>query len=250
MIKVCVKNNGVVAVDWSFSFPNDLEIEVEQWADPGDYSDEQLHYDLILENEIFKVHPKAGVLAPNDSVVITCEYKHTFAGSHRIPVLYRLRSGSTSKANTEEGGKEDLVDIVPPDFSTIKEDGGAKDILINFAGYSVPLSKRYIHLHSSEHVFQACDIGSPSFPVQMYPLYNSGSISLEYSIDLSALTDAPFPIFQCMKTTGTIMPGEIDSLEWIFRPLEARHYSVDVPITVDGLTKVITFKGQGFRGVV
>jgi hypothetical protein len=84
----------------------------------------------------------------------------------------------------------------------------------------------------------------------MYPLYNSGSISLDYSIDLSGLVDAPFPIFQCMTTTGRIMPGEIDSLEWVFRPLEARHYSVDVPITVDGVTRVITFKGQGFRGVV
>jgi hypothetical protein len=84
----------------------------------------------------------------------------------------------------------------------------------------------------------------------MYPLYNSGSISLDYSLDLSALTDVPFPIFQCMKTNGRIMPGETDSLEWIFRPLEARHYSVDVPITVDGVTRVVTFKGQGFRGTI
>lgn len=85
----------------------------------------------------------------------------------------------------------------------------------------------------------------------MYPLYNSGSVSLDYSIDLSSVNKLEFPIFQCMKTKGTILPGETDQVQWIFRPLEAKNYEVDVPITVeDGLTRVITFKGQGIRNII
>ncbi|KAL3899489.1 MAG: hypothetical protein SGCHY_002012 [Lobulomycetales sp.] len=250
IIQFCVKNNGVVAVDWSFSFPNDLEIEVEQWADPGDYSDEQLHYELILENEIFKVSPKSGVLGPNESVIITCEYRHTFAGSHHIPVLFRLRSGTASNPGGSEIPTESTVDIVTPDFSTIREGGGAKDILVNLTGYSVPLPKRYIHFSSSTHTFEPCDIGSSEFPVQVFS-FTLRSVSLDYSIDLSSVNKLEFPIFQCMKTKGTILPGETDQVQWIFRPLEAKNYEVDVPITVeDGLTRVITFKGQGIRNII
>ncbi|KAJ3349706.1 hypothetical protein HDU83_000324 [Entophlyctis luteolus] len=51
-------NPGVVPVEWIFFFPNDLEVEIENWADPGDYSEDQLHTNLILDNRLFTIVPK------------------------------------------------------------------------------------------------------------------------------------------------------------------------------------------------
>jgi len=35
-----LKNIGGVRADWCFKMPNDQEIELEPWADPGEPSDE------------------------------------------------------------------------------------------------------------------------------------------------------------------------------------------------------------------
>jgi hypothetical protein len=44
--------------------PNDQEIELEPWADPGEPSDEQAFERHILENKIFHIEPRKGALAP------------------------------------------------------------------------------------------------------------------------------------------------------------------------------------------
>jgi len=39
-ITITLKNIGGVRADWHFKMPNDSEIELEPWADPGEPSDE------------------------------------------------------------------------------------------------------------------------------------------------------------------------------------------------------------------
>ena len=39
-ITITLKNIGGVRADWCFKMPNDQEIELEPWADPGEPSDE------------------------------------------------------------------------------------------------------------------------------------------------------------------------------------------------------------------
>ena len=39
-ITLTLKNIGGVQADWNFKMPNDSEIEMETWADPGEPSDE------------------------------------------------------------------------------------------------------------------------------------------------------------------------------------------------------------------
>jgi cilia- and flagella-associated protein 65 len=51
-------NPGVVPVEWIYHFPNDLEVEVETWADPGDYTEEQIYTNLIMDNALFTIEPK------------------------------------------------------------------------------------------------------------------------------------------------------------------------------------------------
>ncbi|KAJ3049787.1 hypothetical protein HK097_009215 [Rhizophlyctis rosea] len=222
-------NSGVVCVDWVFLFPNDLEVEIEHWADPGDYTDEQLHHNLILDNNIFTISPKSGRLDSGESAHIVMTYSHEFAGQHHLPVIFKLRNGSSHL--------------------------GGKEILINFNGYSVPPGKKCLHLQSSQHTFKPVPIGTDEASVQTYRLMNCGSVSLQYYVDLAPLErirseNKDVEIFQCRTSSGVIGPGETQYLEWVFRPLEAKDYEVDVPISVvDGKTRMVTFRGSGVNQV-
>ncbi|TPX66179.1 hypothetical protein SpCBS45565_g04639 [Spizellomyces sp. 'palustris'] len=221
-----LRNSGVVPVEWVFYFPNDLEIEIEHWADPGDYTDEQLHHNLIIDNELFMISPKAGWLDPNEAVHVTMTYSHEFAGLHKLPVMFKLKNGTTQSS---------------------------KEVMINFVGYSVPPAKKCLHFHSSEHTFQPVSIGTLEPPVQ---LMNRGAVSLEYTLDLSPLErlkeeNFNVEILQCRKRSGTIAPGHIEHIDWVFRPLEIKEYEVEIPISVtDGKSRIITFRGQGVQEMV
>ena len=73
-----------------------FQIEVEHWADPGDYTEEQIQQNLILDNEIFNVKPKAGTLQPGEFQHIVLTYNHDVDGTHRIPVVVRLKNAPKS----------------------------------------------------------------------------------------------------------------------------------------------------------
>jgi len=54
-ITLTIKNIGGVDAEWCFKLPNDSEIEMEKWADPGEPSDEKKFENHILDNKIFQV---------------------------------------------------------------------------------------------------------------------------------------------------------------------------------------------------
>ncbi|KAJ3341397.1 hypothetical protein HDU91_000717, partial [Kappamyces sp. JEL0680] len=221
-----LNNAGVVAVDWAFSFPNDADVEIERWADPGDLTEEQTVRNFILDNCIFGVSPKSGKLEPGQTVTILFSYSHEFAGPHRLPVLFKLRNG------TSRTGKE---------------------ILINFIGYSVPPTQKFLHLQSINHELAPVNIGTVIPPIQYYRMMNRGTSQLQYSVDTSTIArmnsdNMDFAVLKCLKTQGVIPPGGIEYLEFIFNPLEEKEYELDLPITVDqGKTRMITLRGRGIR---
>ena len=226
LLKISLKNSGVVPVDWSFNYPNDSEVEIEGWADPGDINEEQLTRNFILDNNIFEISPKSGNLQPGKDVTILMTYSHEYAGPHRLPVRFRLRNGLSRSG---------------------------KEILINFIGYSVPVTQKFLHLQSINYEFEPVLIGTESPPVQYYRMMNRGTAALDYTVDTSPIAklneeNMNFNILTCVKTKGTIQPGEMDFLEFIFCPLEEKIYEVDIPITVDGGRKrMVTLRGQGFE---
>ena len=61
---VSLKNIGGVPAEWCFKMPNDNEIEMEPWADPGEPTEEQAFERHILEKSIFQIEPKSGKLEP------------------------------------------------------------------------------------------------------------------------------------------------------------------------------------------
>ncbi|KAH6577222.1 hypothetical protein BASA60_004157 [Batrachochytrium salamandrivorans] len=221
VLNLSLTNSGVVPVDWMFHFPNDLEVEIEQWADPGNYTEEQLHQNLILDNNIFSVTPKRGNLSPEESVNIIMTYSHDFVGLHTLPVVFKLQNG--------------------------------KEIMISFTGYSVPPTKKYLQIQTSIHQLNPISIGVIDPPIQTYRLMNRGSVPLEYKIDTSSLDrlkqeNHNFDIIRCLNPMGIIPAGGVEYIEWIFHPLEEKSYEVDIPISVSSSkTHMITIKGIGER---
>lgn len=61
-----IKNVGGVNADWLFKMPNDSEIEMEAWADPGEPTKEQAFEKHVIEKKIFQIEPRRGSLAPGE----------------------------------------------------------------------------------------------------------------------------------------------------------------------------------------
>uniref|UniRef100_M3XH82 Cilia and flagella associated protein 65 n=1 Tax=Latimeria chalumnae TaxID=7897 RepID=M3XH82_LATCH len=215
-----MENKGMVPAHWAFLFPTDLKIELEYWAESGEFDCCDLHQMKIQDNKLFSVAPKLGCLHPGQQQSLQLLYRHEFVGTDRLPVLLKLSEG--------------------------------REILLNFVGVTVEKQKPYIHFISNKHTFAPVGIGTLKPPKQIYELYNGGLVPVTYEIQLDPLyqlqqNNFNHKVIQCLCPKGEIPPGVTAHLEWIFSPLEARTYSVDIPIHIEGGNMaLITFTGIGF----
>lgn len=65
-IMLTLKNMGGVPAEWRFKMPNDSEIKMEKWADPGKPTEDQAFEAHILNKKIFVIEPKSGSLQPGE----------------------------------------------------------------------------------------------------------------------------------------------------------------------------------------
>jgi hypothetical protein len=71
-------NPGLLAVAFSVHFPNERDIEMEQWATEGDATVEDLRQNDIIDRlQIFEVWPRAGQLQPGESVTLRLAYNYS-----------------------------------------------------------------------------------------------------------------------------------------------------------------------------
>ena len=43
VVHLMLKNTGTVTTEWSFLFPEDLQLELEYWAETGEFDGDELH---------------------------------------------------------------------------------------------------------------------------------------------------------------------------------------------------------------
>ncbi|KAI5107294.1 cilia- and flagella-associated protein 65, partial [Silurus meridionalis] len=214
------ENTGNILAEWSFLFPEDQQIELECWAESKELSSTELLQMKVQDNRMFSVTPCSGKLQPGQRMAVQFIYRHDFTGTYHIPVLLKLSHG--------------------------------REILLNFIGVTVEKDRPYLHFPSTRHVFAPVAIGGFHPPKQVYELYNGGAQPLRYRVDtlpLQELEEENFnhPVLQCLNPEGDVQPGCTTTLEWIFSPLEAKTYSVDIPIYVlEGDSTFVTFEGCGF----
>ncbi|KAH0621232.1 hypothetical protein JD844_022312 [Phrynosoma platyrhinos] len=220
VVVLMLQNNGVIPVNWAFLFPSDQKIEMEYWAESAEFDPSELHQMRIEDNQLFTVFPKTGKLLPGEEQTIHLSHRHDFIGTDRLPVLLKVSHG--------------------------------REILLNFIGVTLNPERRYIHFTSTKHMFTPIAIGTYDPPKQIYELYNGGSTTAVYEIQVDALMKVQeenfhHTVFICLNPRGEIGPGLTAHTEWIFSPLESRMYSVEVPIHIhEGDSALITFQGIGF----
>ncbi|NXT62710.1 CFA65 protein, partial [Chaetops frenatus] len=221
LVMLLLENKGVVPVDWAFLFPSDQKMDLERWAEDAGFTPQELHQMRIQDNQLFSVSPKSGTLLPGQEKSVQLSHRHDFIGTDRLPVLLKVSYGH--------------------------------EILLTFSSVTVEHDQRYVHFASTKHLFSPIALGGFQPPTQIYKLYNGGSMPVTFEVQLDNIVKVQeknfqHPVFVCLTPRGDIPPGETGHIEWIFSPLEAKTYLVDVPIHIlDGESTQITFQGVGYN---
>ncbi|KAM7049548.1 cilia- and flagella-associated protein 65 isoform 2-T2 [Acridotheres tristis] len=220
-VMLLLENKGVVPVDWAFLFPSDQKMDMEHWAEDADFTPQELRQMRIQDNQLFSVTPKSGTLLPGQKKSVQLSHRHDFIGTHRLPVLLKISYGH--------------------------------EVLLTFSGVTVEHDQRYVHFASTKHLFAPIAVGRSHPPTQIYTLYNGGSMPVTFEVQLDSIVkmqkkNFQHPVFVCLTRRGEIPPGETGHIEWIFSPLEAKTYMVDVLIQIlEGESTQITFQGVGYN---
>ncbi|XP_023144688.2 cilia- and flagella-associated protein 65 [Amphiprion ocellaris] len=212
-------NPGSIPVDWTFLFPEDQQIELEYWALTGEFSSTELHQMKVQDNQLFNISPRSGNLLPGQKRAVHFSYSHDIVGTHRLPVVLKLSYG--------------------------------REILLNLQGVTVERDTPYIHFASNQYEFTSVNIGYSSPPRQVYELHNGGAVPVRYQVDMAVLSQLQadnfnHPVLCCLNPEGEVLPGKTTKLEWIFSPLEAKIYHMDVPIHIQERdSTLVRFEGCG-----
>ncbi|XP_035294734.1 cilia- and flagella-associated protein 65 isoform X2 [Cricetulus griseus] len=220
VVLLVLKNSGLVSLDWAFLFPSDQQLDLDLWEEQAELSCTELHQMRAEDNCLFSINPKSGNLSPGQEQMVEFKYSHLFIGTDRLSVLFKVSHG--------------------------------REILLQFIGVTVRLEQKYVHFTSTTHQFIPVPIGDTLPPRQIYELYNGGSVPVTYEVQVSVLSQVQeknfdHPIFCCLNPKGEIQPGTTARILWIFSPIEAKTYMVDVPIHILGWNSaVIRFQGVGY----
>ena len=221
-VLVRLDNTGHCPVSFRFWLPHEGDVPKEPWHQDPVQGPEDLELAEVIDRQLFDISPSRATVNPGEHVVLLVTYQHTKIGKHTLPVLLRIDRG--------------------------------KRVFIHFTGRTLKEGDRYLAFHHTlSHQLMPVAIGDMDPPLQYTELQNLSHQVAEYCIDMSALRDAreknfDFPVFQCLNPRGTIPAMSTLLLSWYFRPLEAKHYDVKLPIHVEGGdVYTITVSGQGYH---
>lgn len=69
----------------SFLLPEDQQIELEYWAESGDFTPSELHLMKIQDHRLFSVSPRSGKLLPGQQKTVQFTYR---SGMSAIVLLH------------------------------------------------------------------------------------------------------------------------------------------------------------------
>ena len=201
--EVCLllENAGKLQVNFNVKFPNDSDVEVEPWADPGEPTPDELMRANILDSRLFEVQPRSGSLGAGEALTLKVSYKYTmleYDGVHVLPVELALENGKHVILRLK--GRT-LAHNQPLLFS-----GGRNDVRLA----DVPIG--------------CSDPCSQTFEVQ-----NTSAVDVDVRIDKSNLEavveeNYGFPVIRCTNDARWITVPAFRSfnLAFVFHPIEAK----------------------------
>ena len=224
-VTLTMKNIGGVEAKWLFKLPNDSEIELEPWADPGEPTPEKAFEKHILDSKIFDVHPRKGVLQPGEQMELNVFYYPKEVKRHHLKTFLQIANG--------------------------------KPMIINLQGETLH-RRAYMRLLKDVYHLPPTPIGldwAVTYPIEMK---NLGITKLNYSIDTTQLealnsSNYDFRIFEIQNPEGKLAPNDTQYIYTLFRPLEAKDYAVDLPIKISDIEgpsdhqHVLKLRGKGYH---
>lgn len=213
------KNSGFLTTSFKLTLPNEKELELEPWCDEDEPTEERLvQISIIEELKCFEVEPRSGTLEPGESVVIMISYSHStlkYNGFHKLPVLVKLQQG-----------KQFWLDISGRTLPTETPVPGITNYLLH-----PPVGS------SNIYDLDPVPIGlmRVESPMQRVELFNVSAVDVDYEIDLSDLRQLAKNNFNrdillIINSKGFIPARSSHYIEWIFTPLEATTYEVNITI--------------------
>ena len=201
-IRLTLKNIGGVQADWQFKMPNDSAITMEKWVDPGEPDLDKAFEKEVLEKKIFTIETRKGSLKPGEQMDVTVCYYPKEVKKHCLNIQFLIING--------------------------------KPLSITFKGETL---HRRAQLSLQKHTYHI-----PPVPIGLdwgvtYPveIKNLGITKLKYQIDTQKMEELnsqnyDFRIFDIQNTEGTLKTNDTQHIYTMFRPLEAKEYSLDLPI--------------------
>lgn len=129
IITVRLSNPGYLETRFSLALPNAKTLELENWCDEDEPSEELNRLICIIEElRLFSIEPHQGVLAPGESCLIAFTYRHSslrYNGLHNIPIVVKLSQGRqfvvdlTGRTLAPPVPRRGSVRIVDPRASTV-----------------------------------------------------------------------------------------------------------------------------------
>uniref|UniRef100_A0A7S1PHR2 Abnormal spindle-like microcephaly-associated protein ASH domain-containing protein n=1 Tax=Percolomonas cosmopolitus TaxID=63605 RepID=A0A7S1PHR2_9EUKA len=218
---VQLENIGNIEAEFSLSFCNDSSVEVDRWAeDQGTRTEAQERELYLILNDIFTISPKRATLQPGERVTVQLNYQHKLAEVHSVPLVMKVHNSGTN-------------------------------IVLDLTGQTLNIDQVLLHFRSLQHWFEPVQIGTRQPPIQYYELKNSSDLQTRYTVDTSVLDDFSadnfgFTVLDLENPQGVLPANGLALLKFVFNPLEAKDYHLELPISVqNGDTYFIHFYGKG-----
>ncbi|KAL6761327.1 hypothetical protein V8C86DRAFT_3023865 [Haematococcus lacustris] len=225
VVKLELSNTLPLPAAWELHSYDDPDLDMENWVERGrPQTQADIDRAFILEQQIFQVKPRSGLLQPGGSAHITLAYKPAVKGSHQLPLFMHIADG--------------------------------KRLHVQLHGSTVqpPVQRLALTTTTRTFTFDPTPIGEEDPPRQLYLLRNGGPGPVEFTVDVAPLQrmvqeDHRFHVLRlCSSTHGSIPEGGSAALVWQFVPLEPKVYRVQVPLVLsDGSQELITLQGRGYH---
>ncbi|CAD2214456.1 hypothetical protein AGDE_00013 [Angomonas deanei] len=224
VVTLQLTNTGDCDTSFRILYPGESDVQQETWF-VVDETLKEVQY--VMDNRIMEITPRSGCIPVGHSMELTIVYRRTHVGKHVLPFLLRVDEGKKS--------------------------------LIVLEGRTAPASRPILSTPSLKELTPVA-LGDMEPPMQSITLVNPTQSAIHYTVDREAIQSITeenygFPVLQCVNPVGRVEPRGMVELSWYFRPLEAKAYTLYVPIQLDMIsldneeeeTITVTFHGQGFH---
>ncbi|XP_056903447.1 cilia- and flagella-associated protein 65 isoform X2 [Takifugu flavidus] len=202
-------NPGSLSVDWAFLFPDDQHIKSGFRADTGIVN---VAESKAQAKHLFNIFPCSGTLLPGQQGAVHFRYRHDFVGTDQLSVVFQLSHG--------------------------------RELLLILEGVTVERDGLCVVCPPRQHVFNPVFIGDCNPPRQILELYNGCAVPFHYKVDLAVLSQLQkdnfnHQILRCLNPEGEVLPDRRVMLEWIFSPIEAKMYQIEIPIQIKNRDSIL-----------